>query len=250
VGTLTDRRRVTVLGSTGSIGVSTLSLFEEAGAQGSAEVEIVALCGGRNVELLAQQAERWRPERVVIADESLYEPLKTRLNGAGIPIAAGAQAVREAAEMPADWVMSAIVGSAGLAPTLAAARTGAVIALANKESLVCAGPTLLETAKAAGGRVIPVDSEHSAIFQSLQADPDRLGRAVPRMDSAGYGRRHAGTGRGPSQLEHGRQDFDRFGHHDEQGPGDDRGRLSVRHAFGTHRRLDPSPVHHPQHGRV
>ena len=168
-----------MLGSTGSIGVSTLSLFDQAQACGSAEVEIVALTGGRNVELLAQQAERWRPERVVIADESLYEPLKARLNGAGIPIAAGAQAVREAAALPSDWVMSSIVGSAGLAPTLAAARTGAVIALANKESLVCAGPTLLETARAAGGRVIPVDSEHSAIFQSLQADSaHRVARLV------------------------------------------------------------------------
>jgi 1-deoxy-D-xylulose-5-phosphate reductoisomerase len=163
-------RRVTILGSTGSIGLSTLSLFEQARAQGSADVQIVALVGGRNVDLLAEQAKTWRPERVVIADKSLYEPLKARLNGAGIEIAAGSAAVREAAEMPTDWVMSAIVGSAGLAPTLAAARTGAVIALANKESLVCAGPTLLETARAAGGRVIPVDSEHSAIFQSLQAD--------------------------------------------------------------------------------
>ncbi|MDR3507263.1 MAG: 1-deoxy-D-xylulose-5-phosphate reductoisomerase [Caulobacteraceae bacterium] len=170
MGALSEKRRVTVLGSTGSIGVSTLSLLEEASAQGSAEVEIVALTGGRNVELLAAQAERWRPERVVIADENLYEPLKARLNGAGIAIAAGAQAVREAAQMPADWVMSAIVGAAGLAPTLAAAKTGAVIALANKESLVCAGPALLEAAKAAGGVVIPVDSEHSAIFQSLQPD--------------------------------------------------------------------------------
>ena len=167
MGALT-RRRVTILGSTGSIGVSTLSLFEQAAQQGSAEVEIVALVGGRNVALLAEQAKTWRPERVVIADESLYEPLKARLNGAGIEIAAGAEAVIAAAEMPSDWVMSAIVGSAGLAPTLAAARTGTVIALANKESLVCAGPTLIETAKAAGGQVIPVDSEHSAIFQSLQ----------------------------------------------------------------------------------
>jgi 1-deoxy-D-xylulose-5-phosphate reductoisomerase len=169
MGALT-KRRVTILGSTGSIGVSTLSLFEQAAQQGSAEVEIVALVGGRNVDLLAEQARTWRPERVVIADESLYDALKARLNGAGegIEIAAGTEAVIAAAEMPAEWVMSAIVGSAGLAPTLAAARKGAIIALANKESLVCAGPTLLETARAAGGQVIPVDSEHSAIFQSLQ----------------------------------------------------------------------------------
>lgn len=175
------KRRVTILGSTGSIGVSTLSLFDEATRQGTAEVEIVALVGGRNVELLAEQARTWRPARVVIADESLYQPLKERLNGAGegIEIAAGTEAVIAAAEMPTDWVMSAIVGSAGLAPTLAAARKGAVIALANKESLVCAGPTLLETARAAGGHVIPVDSEHSAIFQSLQtACAHRVARLI------------------------------------------------------------------------
>ena len=167
---MSGARRVTVLGSTGSVGVSTLSLLDHAQKNAEADVEIVALTGNRNVELLAQQAERWRPQRVVIADESLYGALKARLNGAGVPIAAGAQAVREAAQAPADWVMSAIVGAAGLAPTLAAARTGAVIGLANKESLVCAGPTLLETARAAGGVIIPVDSEHSAIFQVLHPD--------------------------------------------------------------------------------
>ena len=94
---------------------------------------------------------------------------RERLNGSGIAAAAGATAIIEAAGQGADWVMSAIVGSAGLAPTLAAARTGSTIGLANKESLVCAGPALLATAKAAGGSVIPVDSEHSAIFQVLQA---------------------------------------------------------------------------------
>jgi len=167
---LSAPRRVTVLGSTGSVGVSTLSLLDHAVQGGEAQVEIVALTGGRNVELLAQQAERWRPQQVVIADESLYGALKTRMQGSGLAISAGPKAVCEAAALASDWVMSAIVGSAGLAPTLAAARTGAVIGLANKESLVCAGPTLLETARAAGGVVIPVDSEHSAIFQVLQPD--------------------------------------------------------------------------------
>jgi 1-deoxy-D-xylulose-5-phosphate reductoisomerase len=104
----------------------------------------------------------------VIEDESRLSDLKSRLAGTGIECAAGAQAVIDAAAAPTDWVMSAIVGAAGLAPTLAAARTGAIIALANKEALVCAGPALLETARRAGGRIIPVDSEHSAIFQVLQ----------------------------------------------------------------------------------
>ncbi|HEY5412385.1 MAG TPA: 1-deoxy-D-xylulose-5-phosphate reductoisomerase, partial [Caulobacteraceae bacterium] len=147
-----------------------LSLFEEAGRQGSAEVEIVALTAGKNVERLAEQALKWRPGLAVIDDESLLPELRERLNGSGLETAAGRKAVIEAAQLKADWVMSAIVGVAGLEPTMAAARTGAVVALANKESLVCAGPTLLAMAKAAGGTVIPVDSEHAAIFQVLQPD--------------------------------------------------------------------------------
>ena len=154
-------RKVSILGSTGSIGVSTLDLFEQA----AVEVDMVALAAGRNVDRLAEQALRWRPQIAVIADDSLLPALRARLAGSGIEAAGGAAAVAEAASRDAQWVMSAIVGFAGLAPTLAAARAGAVVALANKESLICAGPALLRTAKLAGGAVIPVDSEHSAIFQ-------------------------------------------------------------------------------------
>jgi 1-deoxy-D-xylulose-5-phosphate reductoisomerase len=156
-------RRVSILGSTGSIGVSTLDLFEQAGV----EVEVIALAAGRNVEKLAAQALKWRPKLAVIQDESRLQELRERLKGQGIEVAAGAQAVADAAAADAQWVMSAIVGFAGLAPTLAAAKAGAIVGLANKESLVCAGPSLLRTAKLAGGVVIPVDSEHSAIFQVL-----------------------------------------------------------------------------------
>ncbi|NBU28327.1 MAG: 1-deoxy-D-xylulose-5-phosphate reductoisomerase, partial [Caulobacteraceae bacterium] len=159
-----SQRTVTILGSTGSIGVSTLSLFEESGA----DVRIVALTAGRNVERLIEQALQWRPDLAVIEDVSKLPQLRDRLAGTGIKTEGGAQAVIAAAHEPAEWVMSAIVGAAGLAPTLAAARRGAVVALANKESLVCAGPQLLEMARLAGGAVIPVDSEHSAIFQVLQ----------------------------------------------------------------------------------
>jgi 1-deoxy-D-xylulose-5-phosphate reductoisomerase len=157
-------RKIVILGSTGSIGVSTLSLFEESGA----EVEILALTAGRNVALLAQQAIKWRVKRAVIAVEALLPALREALAGTDIETAAGDQALVETAGMGADWVMAAIVGSAGLAPTLAAARSGCVLALANKESLVCAGPALLAASRQAGGRVIPVDSEHSAIFQVLE----------------------------------------------------------------------------------
>jgi len=175
MGALTRVRTVTILGSTGSIGVSTLDLFEKSGAP----VDILALTAGRNVERLARQALAWRPRLAVIEDESLLAELRQRLAGSGVEAAAGAEAVRDAAAMGADWVMSAIVGAAGLAPTLAAARKGSVIALANKESLVCAGPALLDIARAAGGSVIPVDSEHSAIFQVLQPDcASRVARLI------------------------------------------------------------------------
>jgi 1-deoxy-D-xylulose-5-phosphate reductoisomerase len=175
MGALTLSRKVVVLGSTGSIGVSTLSLFEAS----QAPVEILALTAGRNVEKLIEQAIQWRPVVAVIEDESKLEALRAGLVGTGVRAAAGTAAVIEAAAMGADWVMSAIVGAAGLAPTLAAARTGAVIALANKESLVCAGPALLRIARESGGSVIPVDSEHSAIFQVLQpACVSRVSRLI------------------------------------------------------------------------
>ena len=170
---MTLRRTVTLLGSTGSIGVSTLDLFEQATAHGSAEVEVIALTAGRNVNLLIEQCLKWRPQFSVIADESELEVLRSGLVGTGIRCGAGALAVVEAGAMDAQWVMSAIVGFAGLAPTLEAARRGAIIALANKESLVCAGPALIETARQAGGTLIPVDSEHSAIFQVLHPDQER-----------------------------------------------------------------------------
>jgi len=161
MGPLSLPRRVSILGSTGSVGTSTLDLFEQAGA----ELEVVTLTAGRNLDLLVAQALKWRPQIAVIEDASRLGELRDRLAGTGIEVAAGPSAVVEAARREAQWVMSAIVGFAGLAPTLAAVETGAVIALANKESLVCAGPGLLRKAKLAGGVIIPVDSEHSAIFQ-------------------------------------------------------------------------------------
>lgn len=164
MGPLSFPRKISVLGSTGSVGVSTLDVLAQAGV----EVEVAALAAGRNVERLAQQALRWRPRIAVIGDEAALPQLRALLKGSGIETAAGVQATIEAASEDAQWVMSAIVGFAGLAPTLAAARAGAIVALANKESLVCAGPELLRAARLAGGMIIPVDSEHSAIFQVLE----------------------------------------------------------------------------------
>lgn len=159
-------RRVTVLGSTGSIGSNTVSLI----AEERDAYEVVALTGGRNVEQLAEQARRLDAEFVVTAFEDCYGPLRDALAGANIEVAAGQMALVEAAERQADWTMSAIVGAAGLAPGLKALEHGGTLALANKESLVCAGPLMLADAKRHGAQLLPVDSEHSGVFQALNGE--------------------------------------------------------------------------------
>lgn len=173
------QRRVTVLGSTGSVGVSTLDLMSQAEAAGTARFEVEALTCGGNVPRLIEQALRWRPKLAVTADPALLADLREGLAGTGIEVAAGEDAVVDAASRPVEWIMASIVGAAGLRSAWAAAATGATLALANKESLVCCGPALIERVRAAGGRVIPVDSEHSAIFQVFPADaPERVARLI------------------------------------------------------------------------
>lgn len=172
-------RRVTVLGCTGSVGKSTLDLMAQAQALGEADFQVDALVAGRKVADLAEMALRWRPRLAVVAEETGLEELRARLRGSGVDCAAGESAIVEAAAGPSDWVMAAIVGTAGLRSAWTAAQRGATLALANKESLVTCGPALLSTARAAGGTVIPVDSEHSAIFQVLQAPClSRLARII------------------------------------------------------------------------
>ncbi|SHI44931.1 1-deoxy-D-xylulose 5-phosphate reductoisomerase [Palleronia salina] len=156
-------RRITVLGATGSIGGNTLDLI----GRRPDEFQVVALTGGRNVARLAELARRHRAELAVTAHEDCLDDLRAALDGSGIEVAAGAQAITEAAARPADWIMSAIVGAAGLPPGLRALEQGTTLALANKESLVCAGPLLMDTARRHGATVLPVDSEHSAVFQAL-----------------------------------------------------------------------------------
>jgi len=162
---MTNPRRISIFGVTGSIGESTVDLL--ARTQG---YQVVALSGGRNVARLAEVARQLRAEVAVVADVALLPDLRAALAGSGVEAAAGPQAIIEAALRPADWVMSAIVGAAGLAPGLAALTTGATLALANKESLVTAGPLMLATAAKHGARILPVDSEHSAIFQALAGE--------------------------------------------------------------------------------
>ncbi len=158
-------RRITIFGATGSVGESTFDLIRRAG--GAEAFHTVALTGGRNLVRLAEMAIALRAEVAVTAHDDALPELRERLAGSGVQAAAGAQAIAEAADRPADWVMSAIVGAAGLVPGLRALQHGSTLALANKESLVTAGPLLMATARAHGATVLPVDSEHSAIFQSL-----------------------------------------------------------------------------------
>jgi len=173
------RRRVTVLGATGSVGRSTLELMDQAERAGSGAFAVEVLTGAGNIALLAEQARRWRPGLVVTADEERLDDLKAAVAGLDVAVAAGPEAVVEAATRPADWVMAAIVGAAGLRSAWAAAGTGATLALANKESLVSCGPALMARVRQAGGRLIPVDSEHSAIFQVFPAEaPGRVARVV------------------------------------------------------------------------
>jgi 1-deoxy-D-xylulose-5-phosphate reductoisomerase len=154
-------RRLTILGSTGSVGTQTIDLI----ARQPEAYEVFALTANRNVALLAKQARQLRAACAVIADPALYQELKNALAGTGIECAAGAEAVKAAAQRPSDWVMAAIVGAAGLPPTLAAAERGAIVAFANKETLVCAGSLMMDLVARTGAQLLPVDSEHNAIWQ-------------------------------------------------------------------------------------
>jgi 1-deoxy-D-xylulose-5-phosphate reductoisomerase len=161
-------KTVTILGSTGSVGTQTIDLLMAT----PEAYRVNALIAGSNAALLAEQARALRPEIVVIANESAYSALRDALAGTGIRAEAGRAAVIAAAGMPTDWTMAAITGTAGLEPTLAATRNGRAIALANKEALVSAGDVFLRAVTDAGATLLPVDSEHNAIFQSL-ADGNR-----------------------------------------------------------------------------
>jgi len=168
-------KKVTVLGATGSIGWSTLDLIDS--HSGSFDVE--ALTANTNVTALAANAVKHRAGLAVIGDEALYGDLKQALSGTGVEAAAGQRALVEAAERPADLVVAGIVGAAGLGPTLAAIRRGAVVALANKECLVCAGDLVLAEVERSGATLLPVDSEHNAIYQVFDFErPDTVDRII------------------------------------------------------------------------
>jgi 1-deoxy-D-xylulose-5-phosphate reductoisomerase len=153
-------RRVTILGSTGSVGQSTVDLL----LRNPDGFEVEALTANRNPVRLAEQARALRARFAAIADPVHYLALKDALAGTGIEAACGPEALSEAALRPSDWVMAGIVGAAGLAPTLAAIRRGAIVALANKEVLVCAGALVMQEVRRCGATLLPVDSEHNAIW--------------------------------------------------------------------------------------
>ncbi|WP_187430056.1 1-deoxy-D-xylulose 5-phosphate reductoisomerase [Roseobacter fucihabitans] len=156
-------RRISIFGATGSIGQNTIDLV----ARVPGEYHVVALTGASNIAQLAADAIRLNAEIAITAHDHLLSDLRAALAGSGVEAQAGSQALIEAAARPSDWTMSAIVGAAGLAPGLEALKHGGILALANKESLVCAGALMLETARAHQARLLPVDSEHSAVFQAL-----------------------------------------------------------------------------------
>lgn len=170
-----DVRSVSILGSTGSIGANTVDLIKRTPER----FDVVALSANSNVEELSRQAIELNAEMAVVANPDCYADLKDALAGTSIEVAAGPDAVVEAAERPSDWVMASIVGTAGLKPTFKAVERGAIVGLANKECLVSAGDVMIAEIIRHGATLIPVDSEHSAIFQVLDFDdPAKISRII------------------------------------------------------------------------
>lgn len=168
-------KTITILGATGSVGTSTLDLIE----RDPAAFEVVALTANCDVAKLAAAAKRVSAKLAVVADPTCHQALADALAGTGIAVASGADAVCDAARMGADWTMAAIVGTAGLKPVLAALEGGQAVALANKESLVSAGDVMMQAVAATGATLLPVDSEHNAVFQCLETqNADRVARII------------------------------------------------------------------------
>ena len=249
-------RSVTVLGATGSIGDSTMDLLRAStrslprrGVDGD-----IPMC-----KALANLAREFGARYVAVADPTRLSELKDALAGTRTECGAGESAVVEAAARPADWVMAAVSGAAGLKPALAAVDRGATVALANKECLVCAGDLFMERATKAGACILPADSEHNALFQALEFRKSRrtgsrhhhrIRRAVPYLVQRRHRAGNAGAGPETSELEHGAEDHDRFGIDDEQRPRGDRGGVPVRSCGRRDRRPGSSAIDHSRHGRI
>jgi 1-deoxy-D-xylulose-5-phosphate reductoisomerase len=226
-------RRVSILGSTGSVGRSTVDLL----LRNRDAFTVEAVTANRNAAALAEQARQLGARFAAVADPTEYAALKAALSGSGIEAGCGPEALIEAAERPADWVMAGIVGAVGLAATLAAVRRGRIVAFANKEVLVCAGSLFLQEVAASGATLLPVDSEHNAIWQCF--DFERV-EHIEKVTLTCSGR--------PPDLEYGSENLDRFSDADEQGTGDHRGAPSLSPAVRADRRRDPSAIGDPRSG--
>ena len=240
-------RSITILGATGSVGASTVDLIKRE----PKGYRVEAVTARRNAAALAKIAREVGARFAVVADPSVYGELKDALAGSGIEAAAGENALLEAAQRPAEWVMAAISGAVGLKPTLAAIERGVMVGLANKECLVCAGALFMRRAASAGATVLPVDSEHNAIFQALGAGNREDVKRVILTASGGPFRtwsldaikaatpeqalRHPNWSMGPKITVD-------FSEPDEQGPRSDRGVSPVRAQAGGDRRAGPSAV--------
>jgi 1-deoxy-D-xylulose-5-phosphate reductoisomerase len=174
-------RKIAILGATGSVGNSTLDLV----ARNPDQYDVLALTARSDVEGLARAAKKVGARRAVVADPDRYQALRDALAGSGVEASAGEEAIIEAAGSGADWTMAAIVGSAGLKPAMAALRQGSILALANKESLVSAGDIMTSAAAKAGTQILPVDSEHNAIFQCLDRQRPAAVRRIILTASGG-----------------------------------------------------------------
>ena len=230
------KRQLAILGSTGSIGTQALEVVSEH----SDLFEVYALTANNQVDLLINQARKYMPEVVVIANERKYPELKEALEDLPIKVWAGADAIAQMVQSePIDMVLTAMVGYSGLRPTISATKAGKAIALANKETLVVAGELIMKLAAEHKVPILPVDSEHSAIFQCLTGAYDNpiekilLTASVPAEDAGGAGYRDEGAGLEASELDDGGEDHDRLGLDDEQGLRDDRGEMVVRCHAGS-----------------
>jgi len=174
-------RKISIFGATGSIGTNTLDLIR----RDKAAYDVVALSGAGNIALLAAQAKEFNAHIAITALPERLGDLRDALQGSGIEVAAGADAIAEAAARPVDWGMSAIVGAAGLRASMALAQHGGILALANKESMVCAGDLLLAACAAHGTTMLPVDSEHSALFQAMNGEDEKALRRLILTASGG-----------------------------------------------------------------
>ena len=236
---------ISLLGSTGSIGRQSLDVIAACG------MRVAALTANRDVARMEEQCRRFKPALAVMMDPSAAADLRCRLADTGVRVAAGPEGLVEAATLEAaDTVLTAVVGMVGLVPTLAAVRQGKRIALANKETLVCAGELVMDAADRYGAEILPVDSEHSAIFQCLQGCADR--REIRRLilGQGEGGLRHHRAGPEPPQLVQGGQNHGGLRHPDEQGPGVYRGHAALPDAAGADLHCDPSGEHHSLHGGI